>query len=153
MHRAVISTNVGRASTQDHGRPLSALCMCRLLFARQLSSGFWKSRICIRPVYRLAGRGHFGVTLAPWSHYRKGHFLAERAVRLWGRFSPFQTSSSQRTPLGATVRSLSPHLLFHRTASRAAGRSRASARACWPAPPRACFCAFVLPHSPTIGRS
>jgi hypothetical protein len=44
------------------------LCMYRLLFAIDILARSRKSLICIRPVDRHAGRGHIGVTLAPWSH-------------------------------------------------------------------------------------
>jgi hypothetical protein len=38
-------------------RQTGDLCICRLLFARLMRRGFPKSRLCIRPVDRRAGRG------------------------------------------------------------------------------------------------
>jgi hypothetical protein len=51
-----------------YGVRFRPFCMYRLLFAIDILARSRKSLICIRPVDRHAGRGHIGVTLAPWSH-------------------------------------------------------------------------------------
>ena len=79
--------------------------------------------------------------------------LAVRALRLRGRFSPFQAFLSQRTPWGAAIRSPSPHLLLRRTAFHGAGHSRPCVPACWRAPQPACSGASDLRPARARGRS
>ena len=79
--------------------------------------------------------------------------LAVRALRLRGRFSPFQAFLSQRTPWGAAIRSPSPHLLLRRTAFHGAGHSRPCVPACWRAPQPACSGASALRPARARGRS
>jgi hypothetical protein len=60
--------------------------------------------------------------------------------------SPFQACQPSRTPSSeGGFRPPSPHLLFRRTASRGAGRSRPSEPAYWRARRRACFDTYAPP--------
>ena len=93
----------------------AALCMYRLLFARDFFACLWKSLICIRPIDRHAGRGLVGAVISLPAR----SILTDWAVRFWGRNVSVPCSLSIANffeVVGVIFKyQLRPHFLAHQT--------------------------------------